>query len=199
MIRIVSILLITLFSFSCQKNNDPAVTVTTATEPKTSFYFTVNGKQDSVIGSSTNSSTEGSAIRRMYGSYITHTYYYYQLQSFRYSLTANQTYIALGFNMTKLVTGAYINKPFTGTSDFSVYYSNGAVDTNVLYVAFLDGYYGGTSNEAGTTSITITKIENGYVSGTYSASKLRNASGCTTCPSSVVVTNGAFNNVKILD
>ena len=188
--KMLSIIGIFGLLFSCQKqSSNPA----SSSDPKAIFRFTVNGMNDSIVGSATQSSTEGSVIKRVYGSGTNgFTSFYYQLVSYKYIAgTGSQLYISLDFLTTNLIVSSYIYKFGFGLPG---YYSSGGVATNLFEVpSFWPNYYSsqGTGDQ---TVITITKIQNGYADGTYTA-KLSNAINT----SSITITNGEFKNVKILE
>jgi hypothetical protein len=167
----------------------------------TTFYFTVNGRNDSIIGSLTNNNTSGSVIKKetySSGSSSTTRYPRYIFESKRISTSGNEEYyITFGFCPQETLNAGIYKYDYNTRLVFP--YPNGWGRTWECRFPYLNiqGYYGSlTSSDQ--TEIVITNIHDGYADGTYTSYISNAGASCSGC-TPVTVSNGIFKNVKILN
>lgn len=168
-------LLLTLGFVGCSKDNDDSNG--SSNTPVTTFKFTVNGTPYEVTGSLLENTVKGAKIER-------------DPWHNTFALYAHEVVQ----NTTKFYAHIPLPNPLvTGTFNFT-YPSNGSFDSEVSVISIPVMYYQ-VLKTGDAITVNITKVENGYASGTFSASKL---SGTNTTPPTIQITNGEFTNVKII-
>lgn len=187
--RYLLIICIIALFFGCHKdtvsrvdNNPPAI-----------FRFTINGKPDSIAGSTAASGSAGTIIQRMYYNAA----YYYNLTAIKSDTGAPHYFISVNLYTTTPAAITYTFQ-YTGIADFPTLISSGQAQTIKVESSFLNTYY--ESYQPGDeTVVSITSIQDNRANGTYSAAKLSPGSNCSGCPPSIEITKGEFRNVKIVD
>jgi hypothetical protein len=171
--KIILSLTITITFLSCHKGNGPQ-----SPAPLTTiFRFTIAGKTDSIVGTQ-SLSTEGTVLKKLF---YNATNYYYILDATKQVAPLKYFTIDLVFYTQTLKQQTYTFS-YIPITDFNVLFTSGQVVTSDVVIPDWQADYSDGGSANGPSTVVITKIENGYVSGTWNTPKVTTASTCPSCP-----------------
>ena len=179
---------------SCSSDNNPPIAT-----PRAILKFTHNGITDSIVGSLTESTKEGSYIKANYNYTPGGPVRGYELVSYRINPNNYKTDLYLSFGLTtgNLNTQNYtfvFNDYSINRTSFSIEGETGLLNaTNSSYTAF---------KSSDNFVLTITRIQDGYADGVFSG-ELSDYTRCYQVPNCTApklqVTNGEFKNLRIIN